>query len=158
MSPSEMNDFTNLLADQQYQVVALAMGNKKILLKIALAALYPEFKDKAFLSDLIQSYKQGSDKQPATSHKCKVNAVSVSPSNQDNVPAVTKKSTNNPNVRCRNFDKTVEDLVMMNQFANYLETNNKHTGQAATGVKNHGPSVNNILGNSKRNTEDTHTL
>ena len=65
MTFSDIIDFDNLFADQQHQVVAEAMRNEKILLKIALATLYPKFKDKVFLSNLIQEYKHGSDKQPA---------------------------------------------------------------------------------------------
>ena len=122
-------------------------------------ALYLEFKDTAFLSNLIQSYKQGSDEQPTTSDKHSINTVSVLPSNQYNVAAVTNKSTNNPNICCRiPFDDTTENLAMMNHFANFPESNNKHTGQAATRVENHGPNVNNISGNSEKNTEDTHIL
>ena len=62
MTPTEMNDFNNLLANQQHQVVALAIGNENIPWRIALVALYPQFKDTAFLSDLVQQYKHGSDK------------------------------------------------------------------------------------------------
>ena len=125
MMPSEMNDFTNLALDQQYQG------------------------DKAFLFNLIKSYKQGSDKQPVTTSKHPINEVLLS--NQVNVAAVTNKSTNNSNT---------ENLSMKNYFANYHNTiaNNKHTGQAATGVEHHGPSVNNILGNSARNMEETYML
>ena len=47
---------------------------------------------------------------------------------------------------------------MRNYFTNYQETNNKYTEQAATGVEHHSPNVNNILSNSKRNTEDTNTF
>ena len=133
------------------------MGNKNISWKIALATLYPKFKDKAFLSNLIQRYKHGSDNQPTTTSKRPINEVSLS--NQADVAAATNKSTNNSNAYCSlNYDKPAIDLAMMNYFANYQETNNKHTGQASTGVEHHGPSVNNIIGNSERNTEDTHII
>ena len=46
MTPGECNSFNNLLADQQYQVIAQAIENKNILWRITRATLYPQFKDK----------------------------------------------------------------------------------------------------------------
>mmetsp|Transcript_62515 Transcript_62515/g.69944 ORF Transcript_62515/g.69944 Transcript_62515/m.69944 type:complete len:182 (+) Transcript_62515:269-814(+) len=154
MTPSEMNAFNDLLDDQQHQVIAQAMRNENISWQIALAALYPQFKDTAFLSKLIQQYKHGLDKQPATSNKRKSNEVTSS--DKDNVAAATNKSTNNSKVRCRVF----KDAAMMNHFNDYPETEtyNKHIWQEATGGEHRDLNVNNITDNSKKNTEETHPL
>ena len=69
MLPSEVNIFNKLLDNQQYQVIAAAMRHKNIQWNIVLAELYPQFKDKAFLSNLIKQYKHGSGKQSLTSSK-----------------------------------------------------------------------------------------
>ena len=54
MKISEVNNFNKLSDDEQYQVIAAAMRHEKIKWNIVLAELYPQFKDKEFLSNLIQ--------------------------------------------------------------------------------------------------------
>ena len=69
------------------------------------------------------------------------------------------KSTNNSSAwpTLHHVDPA-KDFVMRNYFVNYQETNSKHTEQDATEVDHYIPNVNNILGNSKRDTEDIHML
>ena len=152
-----MIDLDDLSVDQQHQIVAQAMRNENILLKVAPVVIYPEFKDETFVSDLIQQYKQGSVKQTTVNNKRTI--AHVSPTNKDRVTAATYKITNNSYVDCRiPFDASAVNLEMRNHIVTYQGTNNKHTEQTATGVEHHNPDVNKKLGNSKLNSEETHML
>ena len=78
MKISKVNNFTKLSDNKQYKVIEAAMRHEKIKWNDLLAAIYPQFKDKEFLSNLIQQYKEGLVKQSSTSSKCKNNEVSQS--------------------------------------------------------------------------------
>mmetsp|Transcript_48270 Transcript_48270/g.54721 ORF Transcript_48270/g.54721 Transcript_48270/m.54721 type:complete len:167 (-) Transcript_48270:263-763(-) len=139
----------------------MCMGQEKMPWTTVLAHIFPEFKNKQYLSYLNRSYQQGTGdkitlpyKNPATSNKRKSNEVTSS--DKDNVAAATNKSTNNSKVRCRVF----KDAAMMNHFNDYPETEtyNKHIWQEATGGEHRDLNVNNITDNSKKNTEETHPL
>ena len=66
MQISEVIDFTKLSEDDQYKVIETAMQHEKLKWNDVLAAIYPQFKDTAFVSNLIQQYKEGLVKQPLT--------------------------------------------------------------------------------------------
>eukprot|EP00751_Fragilariopsis_kerguelensis_P015087 CAMPEP_0170762624 /NCGR_PEP_ID=MMETSP0733-20121128/2875_1 /TAXON_ID=186038 /ORGANISM="Fragilariopsis kerguelensis, Strain L26-C5" /LENGTH=140 /DNA_ID=CAMNT_0011102829 /DNA_START=406 /DNA_END=828 /DNA_ORIENTATION=+ len=126
-----------------------------------LAHIFPEFKNKQYLSYLNRSYQQGTGdkitlpyKNPATSNKRKSNEIT--PTEQDKAAAATYKSTNDSNVGRQFF----VDPVMMNCFNLHpvTGTHNKHICQDEAGSEHRGLNVNNIAGNSKRNTDDTHRL
>ena len=157
MTPNDMIDFDNLSTNQQHQAIAQATKNKNISWKVALAVLYPKFKDRAFVSNLIQQYIHDLCKQTAANNKRPI--AHLSPTNKNKVTAAMYKKINNSYIRCRiPFDASTVDLEIRNHFETYQETNNKHTEQATTVVEHHNLNINNILGNSKRYTEETHML
>mmetsp|Transcript_9335 Transcript_9335/g.10046 ORF Transcript_9335/g.10046 Transcript_9335/m.10046 type:complete len:110 (+) Transcript_9335:196-525(+) len=85
--------------------------------RIALATLYPQFKDKDLLSSLIQYYKHGSDKQHATSVKRTINKTL--PSAQNDGAESKTGSTPNCNGHTLNFDVNNGKKEAMAHFANF---------------------------------------
>ena len=59
MQMSEVVDFTKLSEDEQYTIIDTAMRNDKLKWTDVLVATYQQFKDTAFVSNLIQQYKTG---------------------------------------------------------------------------------------------------
>ena len=57
------------MENNQYKVIKTAMQNEKLKWNDVLAAIYLQFKDTVFLSNLIQQYKGGLVKQPSTTSK-----------------------------------------------------------------------------------------
>ena len=69
MQMSEVVDFTKLSEDEQYNVIDTAMRHDKLKWTDVLIAIYPQFKDTAFVSNLIQQYKTGSVNRSSTTSK-----------------------------------------------------------------------------------------
>ena len=69
MNMSDLVDFTKLLEEEQYTIFDKAMRNDKLKWTDVLVAIYPQFKDTAFVSNLIQQFKTGSVKRSSTTSK-----------------------------------------------------------------------------------------
>ena len=69
MNMSDLVDFTKLSDEEQYTIFDKAMRNDKLKWTDVLVATYPQFKDTAFVSNLIQQYKTGSVNRSSTTSK-----------------------------------------------------------------------------------------
>ena len=79
---STMSEFDKLTFGEQHDILAICMGQEGIPWTHVLENMYPEFKSKQYLSDLIKSYQQGHGdkfpspyKSPPTANKCKSNKI-----------------------------------------------------------------------------------
>ena len=153
MTPTDMNNFNDLSDDQQHQVIAQAMRNENIQWNIVLAELYPQFKDKEFLSNLIHQYKHGLGKQSLTSSKRPIDEVS--PSKQDKVAAgLAERSIEVLNT----IHALMEATKKQHLLPPALDTNNGptiHEGE----TNQHGYlNVNEVAGNFEKSSGKTQRL
>mmetsp|Transcript_45203 Transcript_45203/g.51006 ORF Transcript_45203/g.51006 Transcript_45203/m.51006 type:complete len:113 (+) Transcript_45203:128-466(+) len=95
--------------------IAMGMGQEEILWSTVLEKLFPKFKNKQYLSYLINHYKNGTENQLKSPFKRQF--AEISPPTKDDGAASKINSTKNHTARVIDFDATAERKAMLEHYA-----------------------------------------